>query len=144
MLREDILIFAKEKYNLTADPRYLKYTVEQLASTGAMLPSKYLSSDCYVVGPRKNAWKKMVSKEALSLLDKILKDKQVVRLFMEGQSKRELLKAADQMDKQRATRVPSSGPLHVHGPETPIKTEVIPLGNEGEEDDDLEFVSLIK
>ena len=143
MLREDILIFAKERYNLTADPKYLKYTVEQLASTGAMLPSKYLSSDCYVIGPRKNAWKKMVSKEALSLLDKILKDKQVVRLFMEGQSKRELLKAADQMDQQATTaRVPSLDPLNV--PETPIKTEVIPLGNEGEEDDDLEFVSLIK
>ena len=139
MLREDILMFAKEKYNLTADPKYLKYTVEQLAYNGAMLPSKYLSSDCYVVGPRKNAWKKMVTKEALSLLDKMLKDKQVVRLFMEGQSKRELLKAADQMAQQR---VPSSGPLNV--PETPIKTEVIPLGNEGEEDQDLEFVSLIK
>ena len=143
MLREDILIFAKEKYNLTADPRYLKYTVEQLASTGAMLPSKYLSSDCYVVGPRKNAWKKMVSKEALSLLDKILKDKHVVRLFMEGQSKRELLKAADQMDQQTpAARVPSSGPINVS--KTPINTEVIPLDNEGEEDEDLEFVSLIK
>ena len=143
MLREDIIMFAKEKYNLTADPKYLKYTVEQLASTGAMLPSKYLSSDCYVVGPRKNAWKKMVSKEAMSLLDKILKDKQVVRLFMEGQSKRELLKAADQMDQQTTTeRVPTSGPINV--PETPIKTEVIPLGNEGEEDQDLEFVSLIK
>ena len=139
MLREDIIMFAKEKYNLTADPKYLKYTVEQLASTGAMLPSKYLSSDCYVIGPRKNAWKKMVTKEALSLLDKILKDKQVVRVFMEGQSKRELLKATDQMDQQR---VPSSGLLNV--PETPIKTEVVPLGNEGEEDQDLEFVSLIK
>ena len=132
-------MFAKEKYNLTADPKYLKYTVEQLASTGAMLPSKYLSSDCYVIGPRKNAWEKMVTKEALSLLDKILKDKQVVRVFMEGQSKRELLKATDQMDQQR---VPSSGLLNV--PETPIKTEVVPLGNEGEEDQDLEFVSLIK
>ena len=73
---------------------------------------------------------KMVSKEALSLLDKLLKDKQVVRLFMEGQSKRELLKAPDQMDQQTATRVPSSGSINV--PETPIKTEVIPLGNEGE------------
>ena len=134
-------MFTKEKYNLTADPKYLKYTVEQLASTGAMLPSKYLSSDCYLVGPRKNAWKKMVSKEAMSLLDKILKDKQVVRLFMEGQSKRELLKAADQMDQQTTTaRVPTSDPINVT--ETPIKTEVIPLGNE--EDQDLEFVSLIK
>ena len=142
MLREDILMFAKAKYNLTADPKYLKYTVEQLAFTGAMLPSKYLSSDCYVVGPRKNAWKKMVSKEALSLLDKILKDKQVVRLFMEGQSKRELLKAADQMNQQTAARVPSLGPLNVS--KTLIKTEVIPLGNEGEEDQDFEFVSLIK
>ena len=65
------------------------------------------------------------------MLDKMLKDKQVVRVFMEGQSKRELLKAADQMDQQATTaRVLSLGPLNV--PETPIKTEVIPLGNEGE------------
>ena len=142
MLREDILIFAKERYNLTADPKYLRYTVGQLVSRGAMLPSKYLSSDCYVIGPR-NAWKKMVTtKEAMSLLDKLLKDKQVVRVFMEGQSKRELLKAADQVGQQTTARVPSSGPLNVL--ETPIKTEVIPLGNGGEDDEDLEFVSLIK